>query len=306
VTKAKAAMAIVTLEDVQGSVEIVVFPRLFEQTGPTWRDGAILLVAGRVDHKGDDIALLADLVSDWDDASAAGPEAFARQVAASDRGPGRRAPAGGNGSGVPAAPRFGSPAGPPVGGAGPVLGQGPVPSRPLVAVGPGSDAAAPVGATPAPTPVVPYVSPRRGGGTVPVDLPAIAPAEPIGAHVELPGGVRPPDDRDEPAVPDEARARIMADATADTPVDAGPHAVLHVDFAAIGPSDRVISAMETFKAVLRDRPGETRVVIHVPGPSGSATLPMELRRGVAYDAELLSEIRRRLGDGLVEIHLASS
>jgi hypothetical protein len=33
---------------------------------------------------------------------------------------------------------------------------------------------------------------------------------------------------------------------------------------------------------------------------------MELRRGVAYDAELLSEIRRRLGEGIVEIHLGSA
>jgi hypothetical protein len=141
---------------------------------------------------------------------------------------------------------------------------------------------------------------------VAADLPPIAPAEPIGAHAELPGGVRPPDDRDEPPVPDEARARIVADANADTPVDAGPNTVLHVKFAAIVPSDRVVGAMETFKSVLRDRPGETRVVIHVPGPGGGAALPMELRHGVAYDAELLAEIRRRLGDGLVEIHLGSS
>ncbi|HEX5149466.1 MAG TPA: DNA polymerase III subunit alpha, partial [Candidatus Limnocylindrales bacterium] len=312
ITKAKAAMAIVTLEDLQGSIEVVVFPRLFEQTGPAWRDGAILLVAGRVDHKGDDIALLADLASDWDDASAAGPEAFARQVATSDRGSGRRAPAAGNGAAITGGPPYESPSGLPVGRAGLAPGQGPVPGRPLVAVGPGSSVAGPAGGAAAPsgavravTPVVPYVSPRRGGAKGPVDLPAIAPAEPIGAHVDLPGGVRPPDDRDEPAVPDEARARIVADASADAPVDAGPNTVLHVHFASIGPSDRVISAMETFKAVLRDRPGDTRVVIHVPGPSGSPTLPMELRRGVAYDAELLSEIRRRLGEGLVDIRLAS-
>jgi hypothetical protein len=63
--------------------------------------------------------------------------------------------------------------------------------------------------------------------------------------------------------------------------------------------------METFKAVLRDRPGETRVVIHVPGPGGGTALPMELRRGVAYDAELLAELRRRLGEGLVDIHLGT-
>jgi hypothetical protein len=128
----------------------------------------------------------------------------------------------------------------------------------------------------------------------------------VAAHVELPGGVRPSDDRDEPPVPDEARARIVADATADAPVDAGPNTVLHVRFASVAPSDRVIGAMETFKSVFRDRPGETRVVIHVPGPGGGAALPMELRRGVAYDAELLAEIRRRVGEGIVEIHLASA
>jgi hypothetical protein len=31
---------------------------------------------------------------------------------------------------------------------------------------------------------------------------------------------------------------------------------------------------------------------------------MELRRGVAYDAELVSDIRRRFGDGLVELSLS--
>ena len=77
ITKAKASMAIVTMEDLQGTVEVVVFPRLFEQTGSAWREGEILLVAGRVDHKGEEISLLADLVVEWDQASVAGPEAFA-------------------------------------------------------------------------------------------------------------------------------------------------------------------------------------------------------------------------------------
>jgi DNA polymerase-3 subunit alpha len=319
VTKAKAAMAIATLEDLQGSIEVVVFPRLFETTGPTWRDGAILLVAGRVDHKGEDIALLADMVADWDDASATGPEAFARQVAAADRG-GRRAPAGGNGASN-GAPRFGPPssmpprAGPPMA-APPPAGGLAAADRPLVEVGPG--VAVPAGPSPAgsgggpdapgappPRPQVPYVSPRRGGETTRVDLPPIAPAEPVAAHVELPGGVQPSDDRDEPPVPDEARARIVADATTGPPVEAGPNTVLHVRFAAVAPSDRVVVAMETFKSLLRDRPGETRVVIHVPGPGSGGALPMELRRGVAYDAELLAEIRRRLGEGIVEIQLGT-
>src|SRR5439155_24185785 len=85
ITKAKAAMAIVTIEDLQGTVEVVVFPRLYEQTGSTWREGEILLVAGRVDHKGEEISLLADLAVEWDQAAAAGPEVFARQVSATDR-----------------------------------------------------------------------------------------------------------------------------------------------------------------------------------------------------------------------------
>jgi hypothetical protein len=179
ITKAKAAMAIVTIEDLQGSIEIVVFPRLFEQTGPTWRDGAILLVAGRVDHKGDDISLLADLVSDWDDASAAGPDAFKRQVAATDRGASRRTPAGGNGSGFAGRTGYPPPMAPQVTGTAPSPGS----SRPLVEVRPGS--ATTPGSGPTTTPAMPYVSPRRGGGTVPVGLPAIAPAEPIGAHVAM-------------------------------------------------------------------------------------------------------------------------
>jgi hypothetical protein len=64
--------------------------------------------------------------------------------------------------------------------------------------------------------------------------------------------------------------------------------------------------MEQVKALLRDRPGTTRVVIHIPAPGGGAALPMELRRGVAYDAELLAEVRRRLGDGLVDLRLAGA
>ena len=295
VTKAKATMAIVTIEDLQGSVEVVVFPRLFEQSGPTWRDGAILLVAGKVDHKAEEISLLADFVLDWDDASAAGPEAFARQVASADRSSGRRAP--GNGGNGGNGERYG---GPPQSGA----PGSEMPARPLVAVGPGraNDRVAVGGAAAA----VPFVSPRRAGGSPPVDLPVIAPAAPMAAHLDLPGGVRPSEDHDGPAIPDEARQRIVASNEADAPVDAGPTTVLHVRFAAIAGSDRVIGAMEAFRSVLRARPGDTRVVIHLPAPGGGASLPMELRSGVAYDTELLAEINRRLGEGLVEIHLASA
>jgi hypothetical protein len=42
--------------------------------------------------------------------------------------------------------------------------------------------------------------------------------------------------------------------------------------------------------------------VHVPAPGGDA-LPMELR-GVAYDAELVAEVRRRVGDDVIDLRLA--
>jgi hypothetical protein len=137
-------------------------------------------------------------------------------------------------------------------------------------------------------------------------LPRIAPAEPVPTYVEPPdlatvagvGGELP----DEPPLPDEARAVAAAAAQAPSrPVEAAPNAVLNVRFTRNAGPDRLVTAMEAFKAVLRERPGATRVVVHVPAPGGSA-LPMELR-GVAYDAELVAEVQRRVGDGVIELQL---
>jgi hypothetical protein len=272
ITKRQEPMAIATIEDLQGSIEVVVFPRLYETTRGTLRDGAIILVAGRIDHKGEEVSLLADLLSDWDDASARGPEAFARDLVAGDRSGAR------NGA----------------------------PRRMPVAVGPGAGAA--------PIPAMAAVSPRRedGNGPVPEAMPRIQPPEPVGTYLGSPAAAAAAGEGDgdeaheEPAVPDEARARIVADAAADAPVDAGPEAILHVRFEGAAGSDRLVSAMETVKVVLRDRPGATRVVIHVPTTGGGEALPMELRWGVAYDTELLAEVRRRLGDGLVDLRLVSA
>jgi hypothetical protein len=172
----------------------------------------------------------------------------------------------------------------------------------------GADASAIAAAPPSPGS---FVSPRRegsNGGGPPADLPHIAPPEPIPTYIGTPGAIADPGDDtpDEPPVPDEARARIVGDAMADQPLAAGPGAVLHVKFEGTAGPDRLVRAMETVKVLLRDRPGGTRVVLHVPAPSGGDALPMELRWGVAYDAELLAEVRRQLGDGLVELRLAST
>jgi hypothetical protein len=85
-------------------------------------------------------------------------------------------------------------------------------------------------------------------------------------------------------------------------VEAAPGAVLNVHFAREAGTDRVLSAMQAFKVVMRERPGATQVVVHVPAPGGH-TLPMELR-GVAYDAELVAEVRRRVGEGVIDLRLA--
>lgn len=135
-------------------------------------------------------------------------------------------------------------------------------------------------------------------------LPAIAPADPIPTYSEPEGARAAAPDRDEdPALPDEVRRSAAASASGPTPaVDAGPTSVLHVRFSRSAGSDRLVSAMEAFRAVLRERPGSTKVVLHVPSGAGDP-LPMELSRGVAYDAELLAEVRRRLGEGLVDLRL---
>ncbi len=281
ITKARATMAIATVEDLQGSIEVVVFPRLYETTRATWIEGRILLVSGRVDHKAEEVSLLADLAMDWDEATTHGPAAFAANVATVDRGRGRSSNAERGPNGDRSGWRRDPPGAadrPPM--ATPVVGQ-------PIAVGPGQPVR--VG-----DPV--RVSPLRGGSR-PVALPPIEPGEPLsGEFVEL-ESIGP--EIDEPALPDEARNRAQAAANAPTaPTEANPSQVLHVRFSGGAAAERT---MEELRGLIRSRPGGTRVVLHVPGGRGGE-LPMELRSGVAYDAELLAEVSRRLGSG-VELQL---
>ncbi len=291
VTKAKSQMAVVTIEDLQGTVEIVVFPKTYETTLGTWREGAILLVAGRVDHRGDEVQLLADSAWDWDVVVEGGPEAFAREVGALDKRSSRRGPGGPGGSGN------GNGGG--SGGNGNGNGNGGWKGRPNgqgsgQPQAPRQQAASPVVAAPS----APAAAPRPM---------AERPSEPVPTYAEPPGfsagsGAR-DDNREEPPLPEEAGSRAVEAAQAPSrPVEAGPSAVLHVRFAREAGADRVVLAMQAFKLVLRERPGATRVVVHVPAPGGDA-LPMELR-GVAYDSELVAEVQRRVGEGVVDLRLA--
>ncbi len=278
ITKARATMAVVTIEDLQGAVEVVVFPKLYEQTAPTWHDGSILLVAGRIDHRGEEVSLLADMVRDFDAASETGPEAFAAEVAAGERSArGPRRGVNGNGSSWNGAR---SAVGPP----------GPRPGAPPI----------------------PVVSPARG---------AVPPVRPGVAGSAAAAGLRPPEpmpgysepsdlealrpDHEEASLPEEASERAREQSTeATVPQEAGPGGRLHVRFGAVAP-EVLQGAMATVRDVLRSRPGSTRVTVHLPQGPGRPALPMELRTGVAYDAELPAEVRRRLGPGICDLELTA-
>jgi hypothetical protein len=112
-------------------------------------------------------------------------------------------------------------------------------------------------------------------------------------------------DREEPPLPDEERAvAVRASAAPTVPLEAPESGILNVRFTRGADTGRIVTAMEELRAMLKERPGATRVVFHLPQPGGT-TLPMEVRGGVAYDAELLAEAQRRLGEGLVHLNLGT-
>ncbi len=59
-------MVYFALEDLQGSVETVAFPKTVAEFGPMIREDAVVVVRGRVDHRGDDVKFIAQSVSEPD------------------------------------------------------------------------------------------------------------------------------------------------------------------------------------------------------------------------------------------------
>jgi hypothetical protein len=107
---------------------------------------------------------------------------------------------------------------------------------------------------------------------------------------------------DEPALPAEAVAAAVAASQAGTePLAALPGQALHVRFEGAA-SDVLVAAARTVRELVHDHPGETAVVLHVPAPGGAREMLLQPR--VAYDAELMADVRRRLGERLVRIELA--
>jgi hypothetical protein len=79
ITRAGATMLVATLEDLTGSVEVVVFPKIFEQTAPSWTNDSIVLVTGRIDRRDESPQILCEAVHQWDDAVRMGPVAFGQE-----------------------------------------------------------------------------------------------------------------------------------------------------------------------------------------------------------------------------------
>ncbi len=66
VTKKGDTWAVVTLEDLEGSVEVMVFPQMYNQVGARLAQDAVLVVKGRVDHRDEGMQVIAMEVTEPD------------------------------------------------------------------------------------------------------------------------------------------------------------------------------------------------------------------------------------------------
>ncbi len=104
ITRAGSTMLVATLEDLTGSTEVVVFPKVYADTAMAWANDAVVLVTGRVDHRDEGSQILCEAVHAWDDAVRMGPAAFGAERdrllrARGGRGPGGNGYRDGNGNG---------------------------------------------------------------------------------------------------------------------------------------------------------------------------------------------------------------
>ena len=65
-TRKGEPMMFFNLEDLEGGVEVVAFPRTVAASGALIQEDAILLIAGRLDHRGDDIKMRASTITEPD------------------------------------------------------------------------------------------------------------------------------------------------------------------------------------------------------------------------------------------------
>lgn len=90
-TRTNRTMAVAQMEDLTGSVEVVLFPETFDRYGALCNEDQILVIRGRADSRNDSIQIIAEDISLYepsDDPPAPQPETFVwlRLSAAPDRG----------------------------------------------------------------------------------------------------------------------------------------------------------------------------------------------------------------------------
>jgi DNA polymerase-3 subunit alpha len=68
ITKNKQLMMFAQVEDLTGSIEVTVFPRVYEATAPLWSTDEVLLVLARVEQRDEDPKLLCEHAVRFDDA----------------------------------------------------------------------------------------------------------------------------------------------------------------------------------------------------------------------------------------------
>ncbi len=195
ITRAGSTMLVATLEDLQGSVEVVVFPKVFTETANAWADDAVVLVTGRVDRRDEAVQLLCETVHAWEDAVRMGPVAYAAErdrLARARARPSSWSGSGNGNGGSPAASAEAQAWTPPVAlprGAGSVEGSVAVPviasttdSIPIRPVEPAEESPAPSDAVPVRATASHVEVPSRGHGTISigfaseVDLERLLPA----------------------------------------------------------------------------------------------------------------------------------
>jgi DNA polymerase-3 subunit alpha len=64
-TKTKSQMAVLTLEDLHGTIEAVVFPRIYEKASEALREDAILVIEGKLDTRSDRAQVVVDRAEEW-------------------------------------------------------------------------------------------------------------------------------------------------------------------------------------------------------------------------------------------------
>ncbi|MFZ9976453.1 MAG: OB-fold nucleic acid binding domain-containing protein, partial [Candidatus Limnocylindrus sp.] len=92
VTKAGAAMGILTIEDLTGSIEVVAFPKTWEATRDALVEGEPLLVSGRPELRGETWSIICEAVLPWEEAQGLTPEGIAAHLAKSTGGTRRFTP----------------------------------------------------------------------------------------------------------------------------------------------------------------------------------------------------------------------